>query len=185
MLESEYSFDYQDVGASGNGLILNDWVNRDINNSPFGWYQLTSIDGLWDTDMRTESHDVPGRAGARSGDFFYSGKTLVLSGVIRAADMPRLRQMQRALVDAFEDMNPHKLFFKVMDGGGHELDVDDNRVFTAPTTTSLYLTCRKNQKIDMPEVQTNLQYTRPFTIQLFADDPAIYVEGSGDTFFLF
>jgi hypothetical protein len=179
MLESPFEFDVTDggVGTTGN-LILNDWENRDYSHDPFGWYQLLSVDGLWDQDIRFESYNLPQQDGARSGDTYKTGKTIVLSGMVVAADMPHLRNMQRALINAFADRAQHKLFFSVMDTGGHRDAGGGMNAFDTVTTTDLYVTCRKSQKIDMPETQPGFGWKRPFTIQLFADDPLIYVQGT-------
>jgi hypothetical protein len=125
------------------------------------------VDGIWDQDVRFESRPLPGRSGSRSADAFYNGKTLVIAGRVVAKDMATMRQMQLDLQRAFDDMLPHKLFFTMMGLG------------------DFYVTARKNQKMDMPEQQATKRYERPFTVQLFADDPNIYRQGDNSVFVLF
>jgi hypothetical protein len=142
-----------------NGLTLNDQVNRAMLAPPFYWYRVMTVDGLWDQDVRFEVHDQPHRHGTSSGDAYYSGRTLVISGQIYARTVGYLRAAQRALQEAFWDMQDHQLTFTLWG----EVDV--------------YITCRKNQKIDMPETQDrggSTPWVRPFTIQLYADDPRMY-----------
>lgn len=152
-----------------NGLTLNDWVNRNITASPYGWYKVTSIDGLWDAPVRFQAIDLPGRSGAHSGDAFYSGKTIVIAGVIKAATIGVARDMQLAIQQAFDDMLPHDLGFVTMSGLTNDI-------------IPLTVTCRKNQQIDMVISQDQLEVRAPFTIQLFADDPTIFISGTTDAF---
>lgn len=155
-----------------NGLTMNSTTDRDAGT---GWYQVLSVDGIWDQDVRFESINLPGRSGARSADSFYSGKTVVLAGQVMAPNIWTLRAMQLAMQQAFDDMLPYKLYFSFFTELGAKTD--------------LYLTCRKNQKIDMPESVTTMggayEHRRNFTIQLFADDPNIYVQDTDAGFILF
>lgn len=146
-----------------NGLTLNDQSKRSLSVAPYYWYRVTSVDGIWDQDVRFETHELPHRHGSSSGDAYYNGKTIVISGSIYAKNIGYLRQAQRALQGAFYDMQDHQLLFTLW---------GESRV---------YITCRKNQKIDMPETQDrggSNPWVRPFTIQLYADDPRMYAEGT-------
>ena len=146
-----------------NGLVMNDQSKRDFTIAPFYWYRIVAIDGIWDEDVRFEVHDKPHQHGTASGDAYYSGKTLVLTGELRAKDLTALRAGTRTLQSAFYDMQEHQLLFTIW---GEE---------------RVYLTCRKNQKMDMPERQDrggSNPWMRPFTVQLYADDPRLYREGT-------
>lgn len=146
-----------------NGVTFNDQSLRNYDTPPYYWFRVTSVDGIWDEDVRFEVHDKPHQHGTASGDAYYSGKTVVISGEIRAKDLGALRQAQRTLQAAFYDMQQHQLLFTLW---GEE---------------RVYLTCRKNQKIDMPERQDrggSNPWVRPFTVQLYADDPRLYREGT-------
>lgn len=144
-----------------NGLTLNDQSKRSLNVAPYYWYRIFTVDGIWDQEVRFETHERPHRDGAKSGDAYYNGKTLVISGRIYAKNLQRLREAQRALQYAFYDMQDHQL------------------VFTLWGEQQVYITCRKNQKLDMPENQADLgpSFKRDFTIQLYADDPHMYAVG--------
>lgn len=163
MLESTIFWDHATYP-----ITLNDQGDRDVSASPFFWFRVLTVDGIWDEDVRWEAHDLPLRHGAKSGDAFYSGKTIVIGGEIRAKDVTYLRQAQRALQAAFYDMTMNKL------------------IFTLWGEDEVYIRCRKNQKIDMPEEQTrggSTPWVRPFTLQLFADDPRMY-RNADDTVYL-
>ena len=147
-----------------NGLSLNDQSKRSLTVAPFYWYRVLTVDGIWDEEVRFETHVKPHQHGASSGDAYYNGKTLVISGNIYALNVGYLRQAQRALQAAFYDMQDHELGFHLWGEG------------------NVYITCRKNQKIDMPETQDrggSRPWVRPFTVQLWADDPRMY--GAGTT----
>lgn len=146
-----------------NGLQLNRQADRPMLAPPFYWYRVLTVDGIWDEEVRFEVHPKPHQHGTESGDAYYSGKTIVISGNIYARSVGYLRQAQRALQAAFYDMQDHQL------------------LFTLWGETPVYLTCRKNQKIDMPETQDrggSNPWVRPFTVQLYADDPRLYAQGS-------
>jgi hypothetical protein len=146
-----------------NGLALNDQSKRDLSIAPHYWYRVLTVDGIWDEEVRFETHPRPHVHGASSGDAYYNGKTLVLSGNIYALNVGYLRVAQRALQGAFYDMQDHQLEFHLW---GEE---------------DVYITCRKNQKIDMPETQDRggtRPWVRPFTVQLWADDPRMYRAGT-------
>lgn len=146
-----------------NGLDLNDQSKRSLAVAPYYWYRVLSVDGIWDEEVRFETHPKPHQHGASSGDAYYQGKTIVISGNVYAKNVGYLRQAQRALQQAFYDMQDHPL------------------TFTLWGEQQVYITCRKNQKIDMPETQDrggSNPWARPFTVQLWADDPRTYQVGT-------
>jgi hypothetical protein len=57
---------------------------------------------------------------------------------------------------------------------------DHDLQFTLWGENAVYITCRKNQKIDMVETQADAgpSYKRDFVVQLYADDPRMY-DGGG------
>lgn len=147
-------------------ITLNDQSKRNLYVSPGYWYEVSSADGLWDQDVRFEAHDLPQQHGSASGDAFYTGRTIVLAGRVIAKDLTLLRVAQRALQAAFYDMTPNPLRF------------------TMWGETEVYVTCRKNQKLDMPEEQLDIgpNFKRAFTLQLYADDPHMYVVGTNTVY---
>lgn len=154
-------------------LVLNDQAERALYGMRepsvprIGyWYHITSVDGLWDEDVRFESHDLPNTSGAKSGDAYYTGKVLVFTGRVEALTLTLLRVAQRNLQAAFSDMTANQLQFQLWG------------------EVAVYLTCRKNQKLDMPEVQADggPTWRRPFTLQLYADDPRMYSQADDTVF---
>jgi hypothetical protein len=185
VIEGPVEFDYQDTGP-GTGLVLNSpaFTNHTILGgpdkgpgawqSPFYWYRLLLVDGLWDEDVNFEVHNIPQQNRARSGDAYTGGKTLTLTGRVEAQNLAYLRQGQAQLKIAFADMQPHNLYFRLFD----HVDGDGK-----PQYTRVYFKgARKNQKMDMPEAQTELAvWRRPFVVQLWVDDPKIYLLDVTDT----
>jgi hypothetical protein len=143
-------------------LTLNDQSQRPFTGLGY-WYDVTSVDGIWDEDVRFEAHEKPQQHGGVSGDAFYQGKTIVLSGLIRAKNLTLLRTAQRKLQQSFYDMTANRLRF------------------TLWAESEVFLTCRKSQKLDMPEQQLGPGYTRTFTLQLYADDPRTYLASAPTT----
>ncbi len=139
-----------------NSLDMNKQADRPCTSAPFYWFRILSVDGLWDSDVRFESHNLPRQNFVSSGDSYLGGKTLVIAGRVEARTIANLRTGQLALMTAF-DLGEHDLEFML-------------------GASPYKITCRRNQRIDMPEVQgdngTPL-IKRPFTIQLFADDGTI------------
>lgn len=150
-----------------NGLTLNDQTKRSLAVAPFYWFRVLTVDGIWDQEVRFEQHPKPHQHGTESGDAYYQGKTIVISGNVYAKDVGYLRQAQRALQAAFYDMQDHDL------------------VFTLWGEQQVYIVCRKNQRIDMPETQDrggSNPWVRPFTVQLYADDPRTYRVGTSEEY---
>lgn len=166
MIESVISFGIGPAhpATQTSWLDLNDQSERDFwREDAIGyWYHVRSVDGIWDQELRTETHNLPQRHGTKSGDYFYAGRTIVISGRVEAKNLELLRTAQRALQAAFYDMKDHPLQFTMW-------EEDD-----------VYIICRKNQKIDMPESQEDGGpfFKRPFVIQLYADDPWMYKQSN-------
>jgi hypothetical protein len=147
-----------------NGLTMNDHSKRSLMVSPFYWYRVTSVDGIWDSPVRFETHPIPQKNGSRSGDAFYSGKTITISGQIVAVSLGTLHVAQRGLQQAFYDM------------------LDYDLTFTMNGEPNLFITCRKNQPIAMAETQETSDFRRSFVIQLIADDPLMYQVGGSTVY---
>lgn len=145
MLESPLEF---------NGLTINDQSQRALD---FGkYYKLISATGLDDADVRDVRTERPGFDGELSSDSFYGGRSVVLSGQLRARTLQDLREMQSAMKKAFGDLKYHNLYFKPWG------------------EPSRFIRVRKSQKLDMPEQQDSSNFYRPFTVGLRAEDPFAY-----------
>lgn len=130
-----------------NGLLLNNKKNIDT-------YLILNVDGLADADVRDQRQVNPNYHGETAFNAWYGGRTIALSGRIRAHNVKKLRDMQEAL----------KLSFGVL----QELPLIISSNFT---TYPIEIKCRKLQPIVMAETQQNRMFTRDFLITLRASDP--------------
>lgn len=130
-----------------NGLVMN---NRKLIDT----YLLTTIDGLADADVRDQRQVNPNYHGETAFNAWYGGRTLAITGRIRAHEIKKLRDMQESL----------KLGF----GSLQELPL---RIISNFTNHQIEIMCRKSQAIAMTEVQQNFMFTRDFLITLRASDP--------------
>ena len=131
-----------------NGLYMNirDWIDT---------YLITGIDGLGDADIRDVREVNPAQDGETYFDAYYGGRTIVLSGKIRAHHIWKLRDMQQALRQAFADISNEKpLIFHAADPG-----------------YSLMIYCKKVQSLVMAEAQQNYLWERDFQVSLRASNP--------------
>ncbi len=131
-----------------NGLLLNRLTDYDK-------YRITSIDGLADADIRDSRSVNPGRHGETAFQAFYGGRTLVLNGRIEAHTLNKLRDMQRELRLAFNELEEKPLIFK--------------SYFGSPYDKVIY--CRKGASLTMPEKQDDLRAFRDFQITMRASNP--------------
>jgi hypothetical protein len=138
-----------------NGLTLNDHSWRDYSRGDW-WIRLTSVDGLWDSDIRDERQVLPGEDGEVSSSLYYGGKSITLTGEVVARNLTGLRQGQRALQLAFGDLDEHQLLYRLWG------------------ESPVYISAKKTQPIAMAEAQTDNRYARGFTVGLRADDPRSY-----------
>lgn len=131
-----------------NGLQLN-------NRSLLDTYMVTQIDGLSDADVR-DSRDVnPGRHGETAFNAYYGGRTIVLTGKVRAHTIQKLRDMQEALRQAFADISTERALLIGAENSANAIVID----------------CKKSQPIAMSEVQQDLTYRRDFQVTLRASNP--------------
>jgi hypothetical protein len=138
-----------------NGAILNNrkWQDAILVNQ---------IEGLADPDVRDSREVNPGRHGETYYNAFYGGRTLVLTGKIRAHTLDKLHDMQMGLKEVFGDLSVERpLYFRTG-------DVDKD----------VFIFCKKSQPIVMTEVQQNLNFERDFQITLRASNPMFlsYIE---------
>jgi hypothetical protein len=114
---------------------------------------ITSIDGLADADVRDTREPNPGYDGETAFESHYGGRTIVLSGIIKAGTLSKLRDMQEGLKSIFAPLDEAALIFK-----GLTPDYD------------MQIFCRKSQPITMGETQKNFLFERDFQVTLRASD---------------
>jgi len=114
---------------------------------------VTSIDGLADADVRDTREPNPGYDGETAFESYYGGRTIVISGIIKAGTLSKLRDMQEGLKSIFAPLDEAALIFK-----GLTPDYD------------IQIFCRKSQPITMGETQKNFLFERDFQVTLRASD---------------
>lgn len=138
------------------GLLMNErgWIDTFIINS---------IGGLDDADIRDVRENNPDEDGETPFPSLYSGRTLTLSGKIETKTIWKLRDMQQALQQAFNDITQEKpLIFRTND-----------------VNTDMLIYCKKHQKIEMGDQQTTQDHCeRAVQISLRASNPRFlsYIE---------
>lgn len=130
-----------------NGLLLN--VRRWWDT-----YIVTEIDGLDDADIRDARDQNPVAHGETAFDSYYGGRTITLTGRIRAYSLPKLRDLEQAMRAAFGDLQEHLLIV---------------RGKTPAQDVAIY--CKKYQKLNIKEAQTDMRLMRDFQVTLRASDP--------------
>lgn len=132
-----------------NGIYLN-------NRSWIDTYLVTSIDGLGDADIRDDRDVNPQAHGETYFKAFYGGRTVVLSGKIRAFTLSKLRDMTQGLRQAFANLDHEKpLYFHA-----------GNPDYTA------VLYCKKAAPLSLNESQnTPNHFERDFQVTLRASNP--------------
>lgn len=134
-----------------NGAYLNirDWIDT---------YLVTQIDGLGDADLRDSREVNPGSHGETYFQSYYGGRTIVLSGRIRAHTLGKLRDMQMGLKQMFWDTSVERaLIFR-----------------TGNINRDAMIFCKKSQPIVMSEIQQDFRFYRDFQITLRASNPRFY-----------
>lgn len=131
-----------------NGLLLN--VRKNVDR-----YRITSMDGLYDADIRDTRDVNTADDGETPYNSFYGGRTMAISGVIDTYSIPKLRDMQQGLRTAFNDIhNEYPLHFR-----------------TGDFTKDHIIYCKKITPIAGIEQQQNYRATRDFQVTLRASNP--------------
>jgi hypothetical protein len=136
------------VIAYGSTLLnVRDWVDTIL---------ITNIDGLGDADIRDARDVNPGQHGETAFAAYYGGRTIVITGKIRAHTLDKLRDMQTGLRATFSDLSGEQaLIFK-----------------TGDITTDIIINCKKSQSLVMAEAQqTQGRFERDFQVTLRASNP--------------
>jgi phage-related protein len=119
-------------------------------------YLITQIGGLEDADVRDSRELNPGYHGETPFKGYYGGRTITLTGKIYTKTLFKLRDMQKAMRQAFADLeNERPLIFRA----------------SAPERDSMIF-CKKSQAIQMlDEQRTANHFERAFQITLRASNP--------------
>jgi hypothetical protein len=140
-------------------LVMNQRKNLDT-------YIIKEIDGLIDADLRDSRENVPQEHGEHVFSSWYGGRTIVLTGQIRAHNIHKLRDMQEALKRTFAGTTEQPLrIVSPYATAPHHSFVG---MFESP---SVSINCKKSQPLQMRESQTNFKFTREFQITLRASNP--------------
>lgn len=131
-----------------NGLLLN--VQKNVDR-----YRITSIDGLFDADVR-DSRDVnTADDGESPYNSYYGGRTIVIAGSIETHSVAKLRDMQQALRSAFANIHDeYPLHFR-----------------TGNFSKDHIIYCKKISPISGIEQQQNFRASRDFQVSLRASNP--------------
>lgn len=133
--------------------------------------RITQIDGLADADVRDSRDTNPSAHGETTYPSYYGGRTITLTGRIEAHSLFKLRDMQQALRQAFNDISRERvLIFRTNDPN------DD-----------IILACKKSTAMTMLESQTDYRFFRDFLITLRASNPRFlsYLTQSSSSSFSF
>lgn len=119
-------------------------------------YIIDDIDGLDGADIRDARELNPGFHGETAFDSLYGGKSITLSGKIRAYSLKKLRDLEQALRAALGDLQEHPLI-----------------IHGADPANDVMILCKNFQKPAIREVQADFNHTRAFQISLRAAAPFI------------
>lgn len=130
----------------GNYLNLRDWLDT---------YIISDIDGLSDPDVRDSREVNPAAHGETAFNSYYGGRTIALTGKIRAQSLNKMRDLQQGLRSMFGDISrEYPLIFRA-----------------ANPDQNVMLYCKKTQPIAMREVQADYTFQRDFLVTLRASNP--------------
>lgn len=152
------SGDIQPLGVEAvieyNQLYLNvlDWEQT---------YRVKSIDGLADSDVVSVAKKRTG-IGESFGKSSYSGRSMVMQVEIVGNSLRRLRDMERALDEAFNDLLDHRLYFHFIGADGQFSD-----------SHSLFIDCRKWTNTSGSDEISNMMNNRVRQITLRAQYPRL------------
>jgi hypothetical protein len=121
-------------------------------------FLITTIDGFADPDIRDSREVNPGRHGETYFNSYYGGRTLVLSGKLRAQTLGKMRNMQMGLKEIFGDISrEYPLIIR-----------------TGDLHNDVMIYCKKSQPLVMSEVQQDFTFRRDFQITLRASNPYFF-----------
>lgn len=132
-------------------------LELNTKNSPDS-YKITKISGLYDADIRDLREIRPNQHGEIAYHSYYSGRTIIINGEIRAGNLSKLRNMIRDLQIAFNDFSELPLTLSI------------------PNFDNIYINCKKMAALDIEEANDSLIPKRNFMISLRAKDPRFYSE---------
>lgn len=131
-----------------NGLFMN--IQQNVDR-----YKITSMDGLYDADVRDTRDANTADDGETPYNSFYGGRTITISGTIETYTIAKLRDMQQALRAAFADIrNEYQLHFR-----------------TGDYTKDHVIYCKKMAPISGIEQQQSMRVSRDFQVTLRASNP--------------
>ena len=132
-----------------NGVYLN-------NRSWIETFVVNSIGGLEDPDLRDDREVNPQQHGETAFNAFYGGRTITLTGYIRAFTIHKLRDMQQALKQAFATLEESPMIFRAWDD----------------PVAHYQINCRKGGSLQMNEEQpVDSWFRRDFMITMRASNP--------------
>lgn len=144
------------VGRPGGIESIFEYNGTYLNvRSWFDTYLINQIDGLADIDVRDSREVNPGRDGETAFSAYYGGRTITLTGKIRAQTLAKMRNMEMGLKQIFSDINQE---FPLI-------------VRTGDTSRDVMIYCKKSQPLVMTEVQQDMTYRRDFQVTLRASRP--------------
>lgn len=130
-----------------NGITIND--HKVIDH-----FRVTSVDGFHGTEIRHSEEPNPSDHGMTPLDNWLGGKTLIVSGIIKAGNIDKLSDMEEGLRTALYTMTEKQFVVSVSD-----------------FARDVYINARPSDKLSIIEQQTNDRYEREFQFTLRASDP--------------
>lgn len=149
------------LGSDGvTNYFLNDRFARPnlYAGDPYYYISVTSIDGFRGADISYEAHPIPFDTGEKSGDVFRRGKTITLTGEIKALTLGALEFGADRLQETFADTSIRKLIFSRWADG-----------------EEIYINCRVIQDLAIVEEFNSFDPEWGWTVGLRADDPRTYL----------
>lgn len=148
---------YTEAGADS--WTINDRANHPLMEAttPFYYISVESVDGIYNADVAYESHPIPNAAGEKSGDVIRRGRTITLSGKIKALNTQALAVGADYLQHMFAETGLRKLVHtRVSDG------------------IQVYYIARVNQDLTIVEEFVDYKYEWKWVVGLRCDDPFTY-----------
>lgn len=120
--------------------------------APYYFLKVDSVDGLYGSDISSESHPIEQATGEISGDSFRRGKGLSINGTIEGRNLAALEAGRLQLQQIFWDTRTRKLIWNI-------------------DTTPVYLKCHVVNDLSVIDTITSWDPKWTWTVGLRADDP--------------